>query len=164
MQKYVTTKKHPEYKAGVIVSKIGSKWGYSKSLGHEYISKDNLKFLIQNNYITEYKNSHFDSITIEAIMYIVCDYLQVNLEVLKKKNRKSELKQARHIIYYFNNQYSILSNEDVAFIFRQDRNSARHGIKVITRELEYDKRIIKAISDIKDILNKIYYKQKTLWK
>lgn len=88
-------------------------------------------------------------ITIDYIQKVVCDYFDMNVEVLQSKTRKREIVQARQIAMYFSKN---LTNSSLSTIGSQiggkDHATVLHAYKTVNNLVETNKEFRSYIGDI----------------
>jgi hypothetical protein len=92
---------------------------------------------------------------IERIFNIVCDYLGVDGEDVKGKTRKGNIAEARHVFCFL--AYHSIANhtlKEVGEFIDRDHSTVLHSKNRIQDFLEFDKKTIKMIADLRNKLGK----------
>ncbi|OQY03736.1 MAG: chromosomal replication initiation protein DnaA [Bacteroidetes bacterium 4572_117] len=88
-------------------------------------------------------------ITIDYIQKVVCDYFEMNIDVLQSKTRKREIVQARQIAMYFSKN---MTNSSLSTIGSQiggkDHATVLHAYKTVNNLVETNKEFKSYIGDI----------------
>ena len=88
-------------------------------------------------------------ISIDYIQKIVCDYFEIQVELMKSKTRKREIVQARQLAMYFS---KILTKSSLAKIGlhcgNKDHATVLHACKTINNLIETDKQFRGYVNDL----------------
>jgi chromosomal replication initiator protein len=88
-------------------------------------------------------------ITIDFIQKVVCDYFDMNVDVLKSKTRKREIVQARQIAMYFSKNLTSSSLSTIGSVIGgKDHATVLHAYKTVNNLAETNKEFKSYISDI----------------
>lgn len=92
---------------------------------------------------------HKPEVSIDYIQKIVCDYFNMNLDVLQSKSRKREVVQARQIAMFFSKK---LTKSSLAVIGAQiggkDHATVLHACRTVDNLTDTDKRFKRYVDDI----------------
>ena len=92
--------------------------------------------------------------TVERIEKVVCDYFNIEPEVLQSKTRKREIVQARQLAMYFCKNYT---NASLAYIGKQigrkDHTTVLYACKAVADLLETDRTFR---SQVEELQQKLY--------
>ena len=92
---------------------------------------------------------------IERMFNIVCNYLDVEGDDVKGRTRKQDVAEARHVFCYL--AYHSIANhtlKEVGDYIERDHATVLHSKNRIMNFLDFDKRTIKIISDLRNTLGK----------
>ena len=88
-------------------------------------------------------------INIEFIQKIVCDYFNINLDILNSKTRKREIVQARQLVMYFAKEYTKSSLAMIGMhCGNKDHATVLHAVRTINNLLETDKQFRGYVKDL----------------
>ena len=90
----------------------------------------------------------------DAIVKVVCQHFETDMNALRKPNRTSRTVQARYILFYLLRKHTDMSLVDVANFFSpgiNDHSTVIHGVRFIEGQLS-----AKHENSIKVIMNEIY--------
>ncbi len=88
-------------------------------------------------------------ITIDFIQKVVCDYFDMNVDVLKSKTRKREIVQARQIAMYFSKNLTSSSLSTIGSVIGgKDHATVLHAYKTVNNLAETNKEFKGYIADI----------------
>jgi len=88
-------------------------------------------------------------ITIDYIQKVVCDYFDMNIDVLQSKTRKREIVQARQIAMYFSKNLTSSSLSTIGSqIGGKDHATVLHAYKTVSNLTETSKEFKEYINDI----------------
>lgn len=82
---------------------------------------------------------------------VVCRYFNVNIDDLRKKNRKEELVTPRWFISFFSSYFTHNKDKNIGYYLKRDRSNIAHARDKIIDLLAYDKKIkfqYKVLSDM----------------
>lgn len=94
------------------------------------------------------------SISINRIESVVCEYIGVDQSLLVTKKRKNSLALTRHLVYWFSRRLVVPCPKlmELSKIYFQDHTTVMNGIRVIDNRIKYEY----GFSDVvKKIENKI---------
>jgi len=95
-------------------------------------------------------------ITLDYIQKVVCDYFDMNVEVLQSKTRKREIVQARQIAMYFSKNLTSSSLSTIGSVIGgKDHATVLHAYKTVNNLSETNKEFKSFIADIEKKL-KVY--------
>lgn len=95
-------------------------------------------------------------LTLDYIQKVVCDYFDMNVDVLQSKTRKREIVQARQIAMYFSKNLTSSSLSTIGSVIGgKDHATVLHAYKTVNNLAETNKEFKSYISDIEKKL-KIY--------
>lgn len=88
-------------------------------------------------------------ITLDHIQKVVCDYFDMNVDVLQSKTRKREIVQARQIAMYFSKNLTSSSLSTIGSVIGgKDHATVLHAYKTVTNLAETNKEFKSYIADI----------------
>jgi chromosomal replication initiator protein len=88
-------------------------------------------------------------ITIDFIQKVVCDYFDMNVDILKSKTRKREIVQARQIAMYFSKNLTSSSLSTIGSVIGgKDHATVLHAYKTVNNLAETNKEFKSYIVDI----------------
>lgn len=93
-------------------------------------------------------------VSMDAIVKVVCQHYETDMNALRKQNRTTRTVQARYILFYLLRKHTDMSLVDVANFFSpgiKDHSTVIHGVKFIEGQLS-----AKHENSIKLIMNEIY--------
>ncbi len=95
-------------------------------------------------------------ITLDYIQKVVCDYFDMNVDVLQSKTRKREIVQARQIAMYFSKNLTSSSLSTIGSVIGgKDHATVLHAYKTVNNLAETNKEFKSYINDIEKKL-KVY--------
>jgi len=95
-------------------------------------------------------------ITLDYIQKVVCDYFDMNVDVLQSKTRKREIVQARQIAMYFSKNLTSSSLSTIGSVIGgKDHATVLHAYKTVNNLSETNKEFKSFIADIEKKL-KVY--------
>ena len=93
-------------------------------------------------------------VSVTAITSAVIEYYDMDMEILRIKNRNKTKVQARYILCYMLRRHTAMSLDDIAQYLSPavtDHTTVMHGIAFVTGQLS-----LKHDNEVKNILNEIY--------
>lgn len=112
-------------------------------------NKKNINLELAKKIIDKIVKQTKREITIDYIQKVVCDYFEMNIEVLQSKTRKREIVQARQIAMFFSKN---LTNSSLSTIGSQiggkDHATVLHAYKTVNNLVETNKEFKSYIGDI----------------
>ncbi len=88
-------------------------------------------------------------VSIEYIQKVVCDYFDIEMEILKSKTRKREIVQARQIAMYFSKKLTKSSLANIgAHCGGKDHATVLHACRTVNNLAETDKQFKAYLSDL----------------
>ena len=97
---------------------------------------------------------NYEKINADIIITAVCNYHNINIDLLHTKSRSKEMVTIRFTVYYLLKQYSCLKNIETAKLFNKTHGAISNGIKKANNLISYDDKYKQEINDICKILNK----------
>lgn len=102
-------------------------------------------------YIPGFKQSYAD-ITIEKILKVVCDVLNVSLQDMKTRSRTRELVEARQLAWMTIRITLRTTCVAMGDLFNRDHTSVLHGIKTMTNLIQNDPSLFDKFNTINSLL------------
>lgn len=119
------------------------------SLIKKEIDLDLAKKIIKN-----YVKSVSREVSVEYIQKTVCEYLDVEIALLKENTRKREIVNARQISMYLAKKYTKNSLKEIGKHFgNKDHSTVIHSIQVVDNLIEVDKKFREDIDELKKRIN-----------
>jgi chromosomal replication initiator protein len=88
-------------------------------------------------------------VNIEYIQKVVCDYFNINLDILNSKTRKREIVQARQLVMYFAKEYTKSSLAMIGMhCGNKDHATVLHAVRTINNLQETDKQFRGYVKDL----------------
>ena len=113
-----------------------------------------LDLVIQIATLTEYQTK--EAVDFKTIVKSVAEITGISYTEIIERNRKKEVKDARHLAVYFTKLYTSHKLKTIGHLFGgRDHATVLHSIDTINDYLTYDKEIQKQVSDIRKTLE--YY-------
>jgi chromosomal replication initiator protein len=118
-------------------------------LAHSTLSKREISLDLAHDVIDKLVKNTKKDLSIEYIQEMVCEYFNIDVEMLKSKTRKREIVQSRQIAMYFAKSLTKSSLSTIgAKIGGKDHATVLHACKTVNNLLETDKRFKDYIDDI----------------
>lgn len=117
-------------------------------LAQSTFNKKDLTLDVVRDILGKMRKKPEEELTVDKIQEIVCDYLHVPAEMLRTKNRKREIVQARQLFMYFCKNYT---NCSLAYIGKQvDRDHATvlYADKAVNNLIETDRKFKLQVEEI----------------
>lgn len=115
------------------------------SLIKKEIDVDLAKKIIKN-----YVKSVSREVSVDYIQKTVCEFVGINMELLKENTRKREVVYARQISMYLAKKYTKNSLKEIGKHFgNKDHSTVIHSIQVVDNQLEVDKKFREDIDELK---------------
>jgi chromosomal replication initiator protein len=91
---------------------------------------------------------------LESILKVVCDYLNVQTDIVKSKTRIFEVKKARFYYFYFARTITEKGFKKIGNVVTRNHATVIHGITTVKDWVVYDKEFKSEIEEIKELLTK----------
>lgn len=117
-------------------------------LAQSTFNKKDLTLEVVQDILGKMRKKPEEDLTVDKIQEVVCDYLRVPAELLRTKNRKREIVQARQLFMYFCKNYT---NCSLAYIGKQvDRDHATvlYADKAVSNLIETDRKFKMQVEEI----------------
>lgn len=117
-------------------------------LAQSTFNKKDLSIDVVQDILGKMRKNPEEELTVDKIQDVICDYLRIPAELLRTKNRKREIVQARQLFMYFCKNYT---NCSLAYIGRQvDRDHATvlYADKAVTNLIETDRKFKMQVEEI----------------
>ena len=119
------------------------------------LNKKEIKMDLAKKMLDKFVKNTAKEISIDYIQKIVCDYFEIQVELMKSKTRKREIVQARQLAMYFS---KILTKSSLAKIGlhcgNKDHATVLHACKTINNLIETDKQFRGYVNDLEKKLMK----------
>lgn len=113
------------------------------------LNKKEIKMDLAKRMLDKFVKNTAKEISIDYIQKIVCDYFEIQVELMKSKTRKREIVQARQLAMYFS---KILTKSSLAKIGmhcgNKDHATVLHACKTINNLIETDKQFRGYVNDL----------------
>jgi chromosomal replication initiator protein len=139
-----------EYLAYSITTNIRELEGALISLiAQSSLNKKAITIDLARKMIDKFVKNTAREVSIDYIQKVVCDYFDLNMEMLKSKTRKREVVQARQIAMYFSKKLTKSSLANIgAHCGGKDHATVLHACKTVNNLLETDKTFRGYIADL----------------
>lgn len=117
-------------------------------LAQSTFNKKDLSIDVVQDILGKMRKNPEEELTVDKIQDVICDYLRIPAELLRTKNRKREIVQARQLFMYFCKNYT---NCSLAYIGKQvDRDHATvlYADKAVTNLIETDRKFKMQVEEI----------------
>lgn len=117
-------------------------------LAQSTFNKKDLTIDVVQDILGKMRKKPEEELTVDKIQDVICDYLRIPAELLRTKDRKREIVQARQLFMYFCKNYT---NCSLAYIGRQvDRDHATvlYADKAVTNLIETDRKFKMQVEEI----------------
>ncbi|UTW62578.1 chromosomal replication initiator protein DnaA [bacterium SCSIO 12741] len=130
-----------EYLAYSITTNIRELEGALISLiAQSSLNKKSITLELAKKMIDKFVKNTAREVSIDYIQKVVCDYFDLNIELLKSKTRKREVVQARQIAMYFSKKMTKSSLANIgAHCGGKDHATVLHACKTVNNLMETDK-------------------------
>jgi chromosomal replication initiator protein len=144
-----------EYLAYSITTNIRELEGALISLiAQASLNKKSITLELAKKMIDKFVKNTAREVSIDYIQKVVCDYFDLNIELLKSKTRKREVVQARQIAMFFSKKFTKSSLANIgAHCGGKDHATVLHACKTVNNLMETDKQFRAYIDDIEKRLS-----------
>jgi chromosomal replication initiator protein len=139
-----------EYLAYSITTNIRELEGALISLiAQSSLNKKSITLELAKKMIDKFVKNTAREVSIDYIQKVVCDYFDLNIELLKSKTRKREVVQARQIAMFFSKKLTKSSLANIgAHCGGKDHATVLHACKTVNNLMETDKTFRGYIADL----------------
>ncbi|MBD80798.1 MAG: chromosomal replication initiator protein DnaA [Crocinitomicaceae bacterium] len=139
-----------EYLAYSITTNIRELEGALISLiAQSSLNKKSITLDLAKKMIDKFVKNTAREVSIDYIQKVVCDYFDLNIELLKSKTRKREVVQARQIAMFFSKKLTKSSLANIgAHCGGKDHATVLHACKTVNNLMETDKTFRGYIADL----------------
>ncbi|PIP54806.1 MAG: chromosomal replication initiator protein DnaA [Bacteroidetes bacterium CG23_combo_of_CG06-09_8_20_14_all_32_9] len=118
-------------------------------LAQSTLNKKEITIELAKQIIDKLIRSTYREISIDYIQKVVCNYFNMNVEVIKSKTRKREIVQARQIAMYFAKSFTKSSLVEIGKVMGgKDHATVLHACKMVNNLIDTDKRFKLYINEI----------------
>jgi len=118
-------------------------------LAQSTLNKKEITIELAKQIIDKLIRSTYREISIDYIQKVVCNYFNINVEVIKSKTRKREIVQARQIAMYFAKSFTKSSLVEIGKVMGgKDHATVLHACKMVNNLIDTDKRFKLYINEI----------------
>ena len=96
-----------------------------------------------------------EEVKFNQVCDVVCDYFDIDYNVVFMKSRIQPLCTVRQIIWYLGKEFHEIENSMMGRLTGYDHSTVSHGIKIIRNQIEVDKNIAKKVEEIYGLLTNI---------
>jgi chromosomal replication initiator protein len=138
------------YIANNVVNNIRELEGALVSLlAHATLNKDEITFDMAKSVVDKLVKKEKREISVDYISKKVCEYYDLDMEVLQSRSRKREIVQARQIAMYFSKTMTNSSLATIgAKIGKKDHATVLHACKTINNLIETDRELKNQVREI----------------
>ena len=123
-------------------------------VAHSSLNKVPLDLNFTKEVLKTYIKTSSKELTVEQIQKVVCEVMDVNIDLLKEKTRKREAVQARQISMHFIKQYTKTSLASIGKIFGgRDHSTVIHAVQTVKDLMETDPKFRAKVQEIEKIIN-----------
>ncbi len=139
-----------EYLAYSITTNIREMEGALISiLAQSSLNKKEITLDLAKQMIDKFVKSTSREISIDFIQKIVCDYFNLNLEMINSKTRKREIVQARQLAMYFSKKHTKSSLATIGLhCGNKDHATVLHACRTVNNLIETDKQFRTYVEDL----------------
>ena len=139
-----------EYLAYSITTNIREMEGALISiLAQSSLNKKEITLDLAKQMIDKFVKSTSREISIDFIQKIVCDYFNLNLELINSKTRKREIVQARQLAMYFSKKHTKSSLATIGLhCGNKDHATVLHACRTVNNLIETDKQFRTYVEDL----------------